>query len=86
MSFGGGFVAEKSRGRTWLTFCGLARKDTQPLCLGAGTGAELLSPATPSLSQTGLPLVRASFQASPKVDYSHIGGYRSSPRSAKVTN
>jgi hypothetical protein len=44
------------------------------------------SDALVSLSQTGLPLVRASFQASPKVDYSHIGGYRSSLRSAKVTN
>ena len=42
---GGGFVAEKSRGRTWLTFCGLARKDTQPLRRGAGTSADLLSSA-----------------------------------------
>jgi hypothetical protein len=36
-------VAEKSRGRTWLTFCGLARKDTQPLSTPVDWSAEAVN-------------------------------------------
>jgi hypothetical protein len=60
----------KSRGRTWLTFCGLARKDTQPLRRGAGTSANLLSSALqcPNCVTTSAS-ARLTSRACPKLGY-----------------